>query len=451
MEIEQTSIYKDIRKIIDSGYTTANLGWTVRLYYGNRYYDCMIVNSVNLIRNYAENISDVLTVTVQLPLGFYSRQIWPMRSVLEASLKRVPLLERSDDRDDTRKVKEKKYTAILLNSQGSPTVGQGAEGNDQNALDLAQLVDVNLQLIDKPMMQLRTQLAGTVMRSTNVEDALRTLLTLHIQSLKVDENEKLLGVDISKTDNKDVKGHIVLPAGMKTIDVPDYVQARYGVYNAGLGTYVQGRFWYVYPLYDTSDYESRTFKLVIYILPKRKYLGIERTFLRIGNIPHILITNETNFTDDNGKYYMNFGNGMRFADANLIMNNDSVTSGNKTLLSRDKLNSEFRTDEVIGNVNNVPLSAARITANPFAQYSIQAAKNGGTLKLTWDNSDPDLIIPGICAKIIYEDDNKLKEVYGIVQTCNSISHKQFGFGNDKYKNMSILEIFINSQKTRILT
>lgn len=452
MEIESSPLFKEATAIMQGGQSTSNLGWEAIIHYGtNETYVSFQVISVNRVRNYLLAFTDEISITLQMPLGVYARLIYPNRLTLQITLTRVPLKEIGSTTDSNAKIQSERFSAVLIDGERSPTIGQGVESNDQTALDLTQVADINFQLYDKALEQIRVMQTGGICRSTTVQNALVTTLSNHAKSAVVDGNRAINGVDMVEADNKDQKGAIVITQGTRVIDLADFMQSRIGIYNSGIGSYIQNKYWYIYPLFDTTEFNKRDKSLTIMVLPKRKFSNIERTFKIKGSSVTILITGETGFKDDSGTQYLNHGNGVRFADAATLLEMPGNTSSNKTSILRDKNNSEFVAGAAIAGVNNAPVNANRITANPFTIFSSLAARNGGMFKCTWENSDSSLIIPGMVTKIIYVDGDEIKSVYGVMLAVTEISHKASGIGTTKFVNNTFLSIFVNSQVTKITT
>lgn len=448
MEIDSTPLYKEARSIMNDGATTANLGWKAVIHYGDEHYTPIQVLSVNFMRDYVDSFTDEVTVTVQIPLGIYARRIYPKRTELQITLKRVPLGEITNAVDGEIEIQSERYSALLIDGDRAPTVAQGAESNDEESLNLTQILDVDFQIYDKALEQLRVMQSGGVLRKTKVQDAILTVLTNQALQANVDGIRAVEGVDMVDADNTDIKNQIIITHGTKLIDVADFIHARIGVYSTGIGSYIQNKYWYIYPLYDTTQFNKRDKTLTILVMPKKKFSNIERTFRVIDDAVTILATGETGFKDDSGTFYVGGGNGVRFADAASMMDG-TKTEGNKTKASRAANNSEFVFDAPVAGINHAPLTPERISANPFTAYSMLAARRGGMFKCVWQNSDHSLLIPGMTVKIIYSDKNEMQEIYGILHGAQSVSHKYSGIGTEKFNNQSVLSVFVNNQVTDI--
>ena len=169
-----------------------------------------------------------------------------------------------------------------------------------------------------------------------------------------------------------------------------------------------------------------------------------------GNNVTILITEETAFKDRISTLKVAQGNGLRFSDASTLMDG-TTTADNKTSISRDANNTEFTSGVAINGVDHAPVLGDRITANPFAAYSMMAARVGGGMVLVWSNSDHTLLTPGMPAKIVYDVDGVTTSIYGVLHGVTHISSKAGGYGSSRFKNVSRVTLFANDQVSTIET
>lgn len=452
MELEHTSVYLDAKRVMDSGKTSANSTWEVRIHYDKENDEEVIIpmhlQSINVLRNYVQDFADVTTISVLLGLGDYAHLIYPNRVWLEITIIQKQLLESSTEVDPDADEVSERFKAVLMDTQQAPTIAQGQESNSREALNRTQVFTAHFQLISKPVEQIRIQATGGIYRNVKVEDAIKSCITGALERIKTDEQRSVVGTEVSAVDNTDIVPQLLIPHGTRVVDVPGLIQERFGVYNSGLGSYVQGRHWFVYPLYDTSVFESRKNSLSVLVLPKRKYANIERTFLDEDGAVTVLATSETGFQDDSGTNTLNIGNGARFSSADDLMETPVTTGGNKARISRKDNNREFIAGQA-APMNNVAFKGRRVTSNPFPVYSELAAINGGMLRMVWENSDASLILPGMATKITYVDGDDVKQIFGVVHRVSHVNHNLGVIGEPRYKGHTLLDIFVNSQMTAI--
>ena len=447
MEITYTPLYREAMSIVNNGETGSNVGWKaiIHLPGENKTYVPLQVVAINIRCDFVKAYTDEFTCTLLIPLGKYARLIYPNRTNLEITLTKSPLRESSEEIQYDADLESERYSAILIDGDKSPTVGQGRETNDEDTLDLMDILPVSFQLTNKAMEKIRMVSVGLGVRNSTVKSAIRTLLTKETQNIKVDNKRVLEGVDIVEPNNKTVRDHVLLPQGIKIFDVCDYIQKNMGVYNAGLGSYVRNRIWYVFPLYDTTRFTESKQTLSVLILPRNKFPQLERTYRKKGNSLTILITSETGFKDDSGTQYLNFGNGARFADANKFMEGFNETKDNATLVARAKNVNEVKIEDRPDKVNLINVTQNKITANPYYEYSKLIGRKGGVFKTIWENSDPSLLTPGMVTRISYYDEGEVREIYATLLGAEHSSMRMGDFGSQKHAVNSLLHFFVNAK------
>ena len=445
MEITYTPLYREAMSIVNNGETGSNVGWRaiIHILGQNKTYTPLQVIAINIRCDFIKAYTDEFTCTLLIPLGKYARLIYPNRTSLEITLTKSPLREASEEVRYDEDLESERYSAILIDGDKSPTVGQGRETNDEDTLDLMDMLPVSFQLTNKAMEKVRMVSVGGTFRNTTVKSVIQTLLTKEAQNIKVDNKRVIEGVDIQEPKNTNVRDHVLLPQGIKMFDVCDYIQKNIGVYNAGIGSYVRNRIWYVFPLYDTTRFTETKQTLSLLILPRNKFPQLERTYRKKGNSLTVLITSETGFRDDSGTQYLNFGNGARFADANKFMEGFNETKDNRTLVARAKNVNEFKIEDRPDKVNLINVTQNKITANPYYEYSKVIGRKGGVFKTIWENSDPSLLIPGMVTRISYYDEGEVKEIYATLLGAEHSSMRMGDFGSQKHVVNSLLHFFVN--------
>ena len=427
MEIEKTPLYKEVLEVIRNNDKKAHIGWnaTIHLDDAGTVYTPLQVTSVSIRRDYVSGYSDEISCTCLIPLGKYSRKIYPNRNHLQITLYKAPLLENSNQMDFDSEVEAERYTAVLIEDTSSnKTDFQGTETNDEYAMDLVDLLEVNFQLFNKSLEKIRMSTLGGVFRKVKVFDFIETIVTKQATSIKVDEKRVVEGIDFIPVSNEKPIEQLVVTQGTKLIDLPDYVQKKYGIYSTGIGSFIQDKHWYIYPLYDITRFEDTQRTCTIFILPKRKFPEIERTYRKKADSLMILCTADVSFSNESQVKYIDQGNGERFTDSARVLEGYNTTQGNNTKTPRGKNNNELISEKTDTELNNTPMSKDRITSNPFNSFSKLSSRKGGLLKILWQNSNLSLVEPGMVTKIVYFDEDEIKESFGTIlgamHVCNKI-------------------------------
>lgn len=449
MAIENTSLMNEVNAIFASGNTFVHHAWRVEFRVNNeQVLTPLKLVSIDVVRDYVNGYADELFIEVIFGLGTFTHVVYPNHTKLEAVLIREPIGELSNNTDLSQDIDNQFFTCVLIDAQAAAIEANELSSQSQTAGDLIDLKYVKFQLVDKAIEQLRMQSIGGVVRETSVAEYLKYILTSVSQAVELEQEDRVQGVDMVEPNNTEIQKHIVVPHGTRFVDLPDYLMQKCaGIYNAGLGVYLQHKTWYVYPTYDLERFDKARKTLTLINVPKRKMPQVERTFRTTANQVIALVTGEVKHQDTSEKAQLNDGNGVRFTDARKMMEGFSSTENNRTMILRAENNNEYIATERNNKLNNVHVSPARITSNPFKEASRLAARNGSNLLCVWENSDPGLIFPGMPVKFMYEVNDEIYELTGQVRAAHTtVSTQQAGFSNRRHITMTTLLLFLDNAK-----
>lgn len=446
MDFEQSALMFEVNQVLNDGPKPVQYSLSAEILVNTT---GVVVNplkimSVDLKRNYLDEYSDVLIVEMAIPAGQYSKLIYPYKNNIDITLTYTPLNETGDATNTALQPKAETFTATLVDT-GSPALEQnGFNTPTQHNLDLTNLTMAKFQLVNKALEQMRMIEVGQIFRGATVDDVIKTVLTNASQATQVDGQRTVQGVTMHKSSNQTAREHIVIPHGVKLVDVPQYIQ-KYcgGVYNAGMGYYLQGNQWHVYPALDTTRFNTSQNTLTIINLPQNKFSNVERTYQQRGSSLYVLATGNVKFRDPSNQHQLNRGNGIRFSDASKFMGDFITTGANKALASRGGNNNEFVGFQRPNGNNNVARSSNPITSNSLEEYSKLARAMGSVIQLEWQHSNPDLILPGLPTTILYLDEDLIQEITGVVVGVHHYTHLMGqGFSAMRYGTVTTLAVFI---------
>jgi hypothetical protein len=452
MELELSPLFNEVQQIITKGVLPVNFYYEAEVHCGTATELAMKVLTLNIHRDYEKNIGDETLLSLIVPLGYYAKVLYPNREDFEITLYQKPLQEIGDSSKTNGVIFSERYKGVLV-TQGLPDV----EANNiarftRDELDLVNIVEIHIQLLNRSLEKLRLVTVGGVFRNTNTEKVIRAVLSKESNKVSVEGKPAIDSVDIIEASNQEERNHIVIPQGLRLIRVPTYLQERCGgVYNTGIGVYLQLRSWYVYPLFDTTKLKDSEKDLTLIKIPSNKFPAIERTYRTEGSSVFIMGTSRSKFFDDNSSNFMNEGNGVMFADANKFMGKLGITQNNKITIQRNKLNNEFIMRKTADGINATFQSKDDINSNPFLEYSKLAARQGGIFLFEWENANPGLLFPGMRVRILYDSNNNITERHGVllsVEVFVQLSNK--GVLTKRHNTNCILHVFtdkiINEKK-----
>lgn len=419
MAIEKTPFQEEINEILLNGPNPVHFQWRCTIEFGDYAFDPLKFFSIDLQRMYDVNFADYILVDVLVPLGVYKHNLIPNKEELTVVISRVPVGEHSADETlDEQDIVSRRYKAVITNEKSHLLIGQDNIEQQPEMANLADLVRFEMQLLDLGLEELRLREVGGIYRNEIPGEVIKYILSDLSSSLDLPEEDAILGVDMVEPDNLNPSKHVIIPHGTKPQDVSTYIQEEAGgVYNTGIGCYLQDGIWYVWPEYNLRRFETELKTATILNIPPDKYPGIERTYRVTDNQTIILSTGEVSHMDLSHHEQLNQGNGLRFAHGDRIMDGYGTVSNNQFTLERKKNVTEIHLLEKPGPIV-APLSKTRITNNTFSEVSKVAKRQGSVISLVWENSQPDLIYPGMPVKFLFIRNDEVEEIEGVLLRCN---------------------------------
>jgi hypothetical protein len=443
MPIENTPIYDEVKKII-GGTEGVFFKWTCEFIAGSEIIVPFKLVSVDIVRNYNQDYSDDIQIKVMFTEGVFNKKIMPWLASLEIALKRSPIVVGEATANANQKAEVQRYRGIFLEEPTPYVKGATPDNIDTEGADLTGFKVVEFQLMDMVIEQLRGRSVGGIFKNAKAADVLRLLLGKESKKIDVPSEIAVKGVDMVEPSNTTVRETVIIPHGLPLIDLPDYLQVHCGgIYSAGMGFYLQRGMWYVFPEFDTTRFKKELKTLTVINVPPNKMPGVDHTYRTTGNQVIILSTGGFRHSDDSDNLQLNIGNGVRFTNADNVIDGYGKYENGKYSVDRTKNNSEFTAFDRPTGINKAMVSNVRITSNPFNEYSSLARRNCSHVMFVWENSNDSLIYPGMPCKLIYEDNDEVKETEGVV---NQVHHYTTGRGSsmidDRYQTQSTVIILI---------
>lgn len=435
MEIQYSPIQAEVQNILGLGQTKTNVHYSLTFILNDDgdLYDPLEITILNFTRDYVNNFCDLVTATVKVPLGKFAYKLWPNRKHLKATLTKYQLLEGTDVIDFETDPDVVKYTVYLHEDTKNPSIGQGKEAISEEFLDNTDIIDLKIELLDQFVEQAKNhQIGGVFPRITNFKEFFESYLTFEAKSIEIDKDSMLKGVDVEPDYRTSKLEHAVIPHGkVNLMDLPGYMQRRYGVYNAGLGSYIQSSLWYLFTYFNPDRFEKAPKTITAFVVPSNKYSGIERTYHLEDDALRVICTGQTAYIDDAEKNNEVFGNGVMYVAKN-PMDIKRVTSKNKVTLKKED-NVRDYVDQPKGNkMNNVPLAKDQSTSNSWRENTTINKNKHGFYSFTWENSDPDVITPDMPIKILFQDGEDLITLKGRILNIDHVIIKAGLFKTKKH-------------------
>lgn len=419
LDISNTSLKKDVDKIINSDDQVIFYQWHATVH--NEKYNLNVLKIANfdIIRDYLHNVGDHMHVEFLLASGDFYKFFFPYKENCYITITQKPRTFTNLPIANAKAIKNT-YKLVYIEKHNNPVnFIEATERFNSTALDLTDFVTVRCQVLDLSLEALRILYTGGSFKNMTYEKILQNTVGADSLRVKVNGKPAIGAIDIATPDNIATQPITIIPDGTPLIKLPTYLQEnRKGVYNAGIGMYLQNfnnkKTWFIYPLFNTSIYKKRTYKAIFYVIPPQHYVWLEKTYRIENKVLKVLCIADKHYVSDGHARIMDKGNAFRMSAAKSYMLKPVIMTKDGPKATRSRMNYEVSNKEIANGLNYGPMVGVGISDNPYIQYSKVLSRYNDMIHLVWNNSDPDLIHPGMPAKFYYLKHDKLVSITGII-------------------------------------
>ena len=443
-QIEKTPIWIDVFSIINSGKKPIKFEYRGLIHNEKEDINIFKIKSIDIVRNYATQIGEVIQIEFDMLLGDYMRRLYPYRSNLEVSIKKIQLEEVANKKEKDTLIKVERYKAIFLPDENIVANMSELEHKDTETINKGGLATVRLQLLNRYIEPMKIKSTHGTFRNITQKQLLYSVMCGELSKVKVDGKPAIDGYDIVEPDNTELRKHVVIPDVTKISSLPTFLQEKSGgVYNSGIGTFLQKynnkNIWFVYPLFNINRFDNDVNKAIFFSVPESRLAGIDRTYNLDGKLLNIIVTSKIKYHDSADVEYMNKGVGFRMSDARAYMKKPIIINENGPIGDRARLNYETSIKEREDGLNYAP--KMDISSNPFHEYSKIIKSSASQIDLVWENSDHTLLYPGMPCKYVFMDREEMVELKGIILFSHTLITLHSKNINDiVYKNVTHITI-----------
>lgn len=401
------------------------------------------IKFIDCSRDYMGDIGERYFILFTMSTGDFIHDIYPNRNNLEMSIYIKTINGLNEEL-----IFEDKYKCFLSDIHSGVDL-PGLMSTPKDILNQGDIFKVNVECISRTL-EVLMNLPGTCsLLDATVEDA----LYYAFQKAMKDSNPLIDGTSPSLVFNM-VDPHNTLSLSnisslftsydnLTLMRLPTYLQDKYGVYNGGIGTFLQkslvnGEFKdvvYVYPVYDYESYDNPEIKdkLTIYMPMTGKTDLSEGTFFRDGDILKAIVSTDSIHQDKGDDDIRILGTEIVNIHPKSLVNRSATANDgekevyfNKNKISR--VNEISSPSDGTRNVKYVGLSG-----NMYKERSDMMIGSGIGFNMTWYNGAYLEIYPGMPVSILRETQKE-----GIVKYYGKILNVYMSF--DKNKNSSIVNL-----------
>lgn len=428
LSIEQTPVWADIKDIMYSTAKPTRFEYRALLHTEKEDLPVLKIDVIDIVRDYVNNVGEIVQVEFKMPLGEYITRLYPFRANLEFTIKRILLTDDTNSRLTDSRIITTRFKAVFIADENPNYTGTDLERMDIESLNNLNIVQVRLQLLNRSLEVIRVRQTQGIFRQVKMKQLIHNLIAGESLKIQIDGKPAIDAINIVEPDNSEVRKQVIIPSATSITAIPSFLQEKMGgVYNANIGNFLQSYAkrltWFVYPTGNIKRFDTtKDDRVIFYALPEGRFQALDRTYQKDASILKVLITGQRKYQDAADVDYMNQGSGFRMADARAFMKRSVQITDDGPKALRSNLNTEIVAEQRKDGLNFAKLAAP--SSNPFKQYSRVNARNVARVDLVWENSDPELIYPGMPCKFIYLDENKTIELTGTVGFAHTTVQRQ---------------------------
>lgn len=317
--------------------------------------------------------------------------------------------------------------------------------------NMGNLITISVQLVEMGLHEFKKMTAYGVYKNISPGDLLKGLLFSPLQSLS-DAGKRGYDVHMDEPHNADKKSQMWIPQDVSLLDLPKHIQSTHGLYSNGLGYYLANKMWHIYPLYEFDRFDKMSRRLTIINIPKNEMVGMENTYIYRNGHLIVYATGDTKHIDTHRQGLDNTGTGFRAAKSeNMVDNFAKVDSKGKVTIppGRNTMTVGLSTREE--KYPDIKTKEGMKTDNIWEDTSKILANMGHKVVVIWEQSNHNLLIPGMPVKLIYKhrvsfglETRALKGT--LTDGDTSITTSMSSQLDNKYVSTTILAIFCQREE-----
>ena len=386
-----------------------------------------------LIRDYLRKTGEYRTMALYLAAGDYFHRLLPYKENLEVSIRYSHHYD-SGALDPKRKPKVIRFKALFHPDKNPTPSNDSFTNRTVEDLNRMEPIEVMLELQDRREEVFRIKTTSGMFPAVDTETFIRGITSFELEKIMVDGKAPLDVIEIDKPDQTQTYKELFIPHGTALKDIPGFLQEhRAGIYKAGIGSFLQewrdNLTWFVFPLYKPERFKEDRHKAVIYGMPPEEVAGLDRTYREEMKTIYIVTSGNSLQVDGGRNSELNDGVGFRTPDATAFMKKPVEITKEGVKANRGRLMSEAATRDRKDQLQYMPVGDP--TANMFFEASKVLKQQYLLQTVTWENSDPEKIYPGMPCRYVYFDKGEYIELMGSIVMSYTVTSINGSAAEDK--------------------
>lgn len=405
-----------------------------------------VLNVVGMRRDsdYVRSFTPTIELQIAVYAIDYKRTIYPNRKNLSVILSMEQIDPLSDMfLDGGLKVRSSYKAFVVDNNDMSLEPGKGGMSKIQtDGRDEIRIFTV--QLADSAAVYASAKRGGSTFRFTSAFNAMATFILAATKEPNQADVKQVMGLDMIPADVTKPRDTIIMDHKVPLIDVPAWMQNNAGgIYNHGIGSFIQNNTWFVYPLFNTKRYADSERRLTVFQIPSNYIPFGDSTWEKIGKSVKIVCSGAANLNDTSVGAEISEGTGVRFIHARKFIDKPTTVENNQGYFNRASNLAEINVVQREDGITQAPFSDVKATDNVARELSKISIRQGQVFDTLWMNANPNLVTPGMPVKVYYDNGGKICSLEGVVLSMSEKwENSQPGLLSKKLNCVVELKLFV---------
>lgn len=364
--------------------------------------------------------------------------------------------------EETKRLKPKtlKFDVRLTEVEAKGLANPNVEDAQPLRMKDQTLTAIKLKIVDNDIMVYRDMACAGILHEATMQDVLELYLrpgatlkgvprppVIDKESYIYGEYTGIIGCQITPPDNDLAYPQVILPFDVNLCELPEFLQANYGLYKDGIASCIDRGIVYVFPIMKWERYDEEARTLTIINADSSSYAGLETTYLvdDMGKV-EIVSTGDVRHVDNSDWIQLKHGLGKVWVDADSMLDGGIDRNPDDTIFaSRGKLMKETGDVERSDELTRKRWSSNDVTANIWAEETTERYKRTSMISLGWEHSNHDVVYPGMPVMIKSQLGEKMVEIRGTLVSLHTNERKiKDGLTEDRFSSTTTLNILIPS-------
>ena len=324
---------------------------------------------------------------------------------------------------------------------------------DQNELDQS-LMTITLQLVNLSAEAMSMGYVGGVYNNMTMTDVIRAGANEVAGNLDI--SHPIDSIEVVETDNPKETKQLIVPSKTKWLHLQKFLQKECGgVYSGGINQYLyhyKGKSKLrIYPP-TKSDWgkTEETKRLVLWDMFDSAMLYKDRTYNLYpegSEQVHCIVSRQVVSSETTEGRETVRSTGFRQVSPKDMMEGYATVTPKSVSTNKERVDVNAQVGTRADGLNRFTPGSETITSNILDTLSSVRVNKGKTYRFNWNNSNPQLLYPGMPIKINSEVSGGFVERYGTLVYSYSAYTRVTGLSGAVYKAVTFLIVFVEEDTT----